>query len=215
MKGIGQSKRLLIPLLVALAAAVLVIYTVARREPTPGKPTPAGTRDISQLIRSTHSPGRFSSSAPLSSGNRCVFGSGMTGEPKPDWTCTPGVLDIAVTGTTLSSTICRPGYDQQVLPPPSSIEAMRRAVFKHYGLPPDVHGRLGWLIPLSLGGANDVQNLWPMLEPQPATAKAGVDDELHRAVCAGRVRLADAQMAIITDWTLAERRLGLGGATPR
>jgi hypothetical protein len=52
------------------------------------------------------------------------------------------------------------------------------------------------LIPIELGGSpDDLRNLWP----QPRTAakrKDEVENELHDAVCAGRIRLAAAQREI-------------------
>jgi hypothetical protein len=37
-----------------------------------------------------------------------------------------------------------------------------------------------------------------------------VETKLHTAVCKGTVTLAAAQKAIVTDWTTALNRLGLG-----
>jgi len=40
--------------------------------------------------------------------------------------------------------------------------------------------------------------------------KDPVETKLHTAVCKGKVTLAAAQKAIVTDWTTALSRLGLG-----
>ncbi|MFI9569464.1 hypothetical protein [Streptomyces rishiriensis] len=73
------------------------------------------------------------------------------------------------------------------------------------------------LISLQLGGdPNDYRNLW--VEPADPGHKNGggvnnkkdpVETKLHTAVCAGRVTLAQAQQAIVTDWTTALTALGL------
>ncbi|SEB30689.1 hypothetical protein SAMN04490357_0066 [Streptomyces misionensis] len=84
-------------------------------------------------------------------------------------------------------------------------------------------GRLGdaeydHLMSLELGGdPNDARNLWG--EPPDPGHKPGsgvnnrkdpVESKLHTAVCSGKVTLKAAQQAIVTDWTTALSRLGLG-----
>jgi hypothetical protein len=70
------------------------------------------------------------------------------------------------------------------------------------------------LIPLELGGSNDIKNLWPQPDGQetegkkPGTFEKVVGDaekdqlenELHRLVCTGRMSLADAQKCIASNW---------------
>lgn len=48
-------------------------------------------------------------------------------------------------------------------------------------------------------------NLWPEPATGPANShdKDGLEDYLHRAVCAGREPLAQAQRAIATNWYVA------------
>lgn len=48
------------------------------------------------------------------------------------------------------------------------------------------------LIPRSLGGADDILNLWPQPWPE-AKIKDKEEARLHRAVCAGTVSLSEAQ----------------------
>lgn len=55
------------------------------------------------------------------------------------------------------------------------------------------------LVPLELGGADDVVNLWPQPYPQ-AHWKDAVEGWLHREVCAGRRELVSSQRAIATNW---------------
>lgn len=73
------------------------------------------------------------------------------------------------------------------------------------------------LISLQLGGdPNDPRNLW--VEPADPGHKKGagvnnkkdpVETKLHTAVCDGKVSLAAAQRAIVTDWTTALTTLHL------
>jgi hypothetical protein len=55
---------------------------------------------------------------------------------------------------------------------------------------------------------NDVANLWPEVGSIP-NPKDRVENALHRAICAGAVKLIDAQNAIATDWTTALAKLGV------
>ena len=77
-----------------------------------------------------------------------------------------------------------------------------------YGLGDDPRIEYDHLIPLGLGGANDVRNLWPEPPTSPtqkdtANAKDDVETRLHDLVCAGKVTLPDAQARIATDWNIA------------
>ncbi|MFJ9566014.1 hypothetical protein ACIRQQ_39030 [Streptomyces fuscichromogenes] len=45
---------------------------------------------------------------------------------------------------------------------------------------------------------------------QSVNRKDPVETKLHTAVCAGKVTLAATQQAIVSDWTTALSRLGLG-----
>jgi hypothetical protein len=58
------------------------------------------------------------------------------------------------------------------------------------------------LIPLELGGTNEMKNLWPQPdEPRPGSAeKYQLENELHAQVCAGKMTLADAQDRIASNW---------------
>ncbi|MGW7405964.1 hypothetical protein ACWGI9_19905 [Streptomyces sp. NPDC054833] len=67
------------------------------------------------------------------------------------------------------------------------------------------------VISLQLGGdPNNPRNLW-VQPPDPghrtgggvSNAKDPVETRLHTAVCSGKVTLAAAQRAIVTDWTTA------------
>jgi hypothetical protein len=69
---------------------------------------------------------------------------------------------------------------------------------------------LDHLVPLELGGSNDITNLWPEVGKVP-NPKDKVEDALKRAVCAGQVSLAAAQNAIAANWLTAEARLRIGG----
>ena len=142
------------------------------------------------------------------------------GEPLEDPKCTPGAISPAVTQANLKSTICRKdGYTSGIRPPAFVTDKEKRLNAASYGYT----GRMGdaeldHLISLQLGGdPNDARNLW--VEPADPGHRSGsgvnnkkdpVETKLHTAVCAGQVTLAAAQRAIVTDWTTALTRLGVG-----
>ena len=121
-----------------------------------------------------------------------------SGVPLPDARLTPGAAFPAVTTTQ----ICAPGYTRRVRDVPA---ALKEAVFRRYAVrypPPAGAFEVDHLIPLELGGSNDVVNLWP--QPRRgsfgAAAKDHLENRLHAEVCAGRLDLAAAQRDIAANW---------------
>ncbi|MBW8794242.1 MAG: hypothetical protein JF597_11790 [Streptomyces sp.] len=141
------------------------------------------------------------------------------GEPLEDSACTPGAISPAVTQANLKTTICRKGgYTSGVRPSAYVTGKEKKLNAASYGFTGAMSdAEYDHLISLQLGGdPNDPRNLW--LEPADPGHKAGqgvnnrkdpVETKLHTAVCAGKVTLAQAQQAIVTDWTTALARLGL------
>ena len=120
----------------------------------------------------------------------------------PDQGCTPGSVDPKVTQATISSTICAYGWTRTVRPPESQTEAAKFDVaYPAYSL--SGKSELDHLIPLELGGSNDITNLWPELGRIP-NPKDSVEDQLRKDVCDGMVSLVAAQDAIARDWRTAE-----------
>ena len=92
---------------------------------------------------------------------------------------------------------------------------MKMQVFAAYGIPSAQHTlyEVDHLISRELGGADDVKNLWP--EPwflnvagkeEGAHQKDQAENKTHRALCAGKISLKDAQQQIVQDWTVLYRR---------
>ncbi|HLZ24666.1 MAG TPA: HNH endonuclease signature motif containing protein [Ktedonobacterales bacterium] len=127
----------------------------------------------------------------------------------PSRSCTPGSVDPSVTQTDIRSTICRAGWTDKVRPPEWQTEhAKYQIAYPAYHIRGSAQSELDHLVPLELGGSNDITNLWPELGPIP-NAKDKVENALNHAVCEGRVSLTAAQRAIASDWLTAEARLGL------
>ena len=113
---------------------------------------------------------------------------------RASWTLTPGVLNPAVSQSTIRATICRRGWTRTIRPPVSYTNDLKRKGLRAYGLrgPPSRYQE-DHLISLELGGhPTDPRNLWP--EPYPrASAVDRQENELNAQVCSGRLSLADAQ----------------------
>ncbi len=130
----------------------------------------------------------------------------------PQHSCTPGSIDPAITQRNIGSTICRAGWTAKVRPPESQTEwAKYHVAYPAYHIPDSAVSELDHLVPLELGGSNDITNLWPEVGKQP-NPKDKVEDALNHAVCDGKVSLAAAQDAIAANWLTAEKRLKIGGS---
>lgn len=94
---------------------------------------------------------------------------------------------------------------------------MKEAVRRRYGL---THKRDRWcegeeaceidhLIPLAIGGSNEIENLWPQRFEGDWNAhhKDRLETELRKRVCHGRLDIREAQTMIARDWTVAYVRL--------
>lgn len=86
--------------------------------------------------------------------------------------------------------------------------AMKRTVASWYGIPWAQHSRYEFdhLVPRNLGGADSVDNLWPMCcivkgaIVNQAHEKDVLEVRLGKLVCAGVVSLEDAQLQMRTSW---------------
>ncbi|HEV3501083.1 MAG TPA: HNH endonuclease signature motif containing protein [Bradyrhizobium sp.] len=128
----------------------------------------------------------------------------------PDSAKTPGVADPALTAEVLCAKIFTT-RDVRSVP-----QALKRRVYALYGMANHKGAcarskrgcEVDHLISLELGGANDVENLWPepFGKPWGAEVKDKLENRLHKLVCAGEIDLDTAQREITTDWIAAYRR---------
>jgi hypothetical protein len=115
----------------------------------------------------------------------------------PDRSLTPGAVQSSDT-----SAICTPGWASAHR---HVSWATEDAVAAEYGLASHDGYEIDHLIPLELGGANSMRNLWP----QPygsrfgAIEKDGLEDWLHDRVCFHGLPLRTAQHEIAANWYLA------------
>jgi hypothetical protein len=83
--------------------------------------------------------------------------------------------------------------------------AMEQKVFARYHLPWEWRARykIDHLIPLELGGADTIDNLWPQslrAKPYGADRKELLTEVLLERIRTGRMTIAQAQEQIRTDW---------------
>jgi hypothetical protein len=111
----------------------------------------------------------------------------------PDPALTPGAIL-----TQDEKIVCKTGYTAGVRAVPAEAKVL---VFRRYGVPPAAERDyvIDHFIPLELGGANDIANLWPQRWPYDRQ-KDAVESYLYFEVCNGRMALPDAQAAIAEDW---------------
>lgn len=135
--------------------------------------------------------------------------------PLPDPACTPGAPNPAVTQATIRTTICTSGWTATIRPPVSYTTGLKRRGIAAYGYTDKSLSDYeeDHFLPLEVGGSpTDPRNLWP--EPHSggdgSYSKDRVENAARRAVCSGRVTLAAAQHAMLTDWTTADSVLGIG-----
>ncbi len=123
----------------------------------------------------------------------CIVNNGL-----PDPQCTPGAVFPDVT----KEQTCVQGYTKTVRAVPVSL---KKKVYKEYGIaypPPFGSYEADHFIPLTLGGNNDIANLFPeAAEPKPGfREKDLVENYLHEQVCLGNMSLSSAQNKISTNW---------------
>jgi hypothetical protein len=122
----------------------------------------------------------------------------------PNNKLTPG--EVAETN---AAKVCVVGYSDTVR---HTTESTKRYVLREYGLEwlPRGSYEIDHRIPLELGGADVVLNLWPesyKTKPWNAHVKDALEDRLHAMVCHEHsITLRQAQDAFKGNWTKAYRR---------
>ncbi len=120
----------------------------------------------------------------------------------PDPTLTPG----AVASTDVNE-ICVSGYARRAR---DVSTATKNAVYAEYHIAAHRSGEyeIDHLVPLGIGGSNDMKNLWPQpTDPRPGRLeKDGLKDELHKRICDHSVDVRTAQQDVAVDWVAAYRK---------
>lgn len=180
-------------------------YPDSRGERRHGPERPASCETLGISCMSTY----FASWQEPSEGN-CRT-SMRNGYPVPDPRCTPGGVDPAVTPDVLRD----PAWRTRCLRDCAESEAEKHAAYRWYEMekPRRNSGEnqvceLDHLVPLELGGADGMGNIWPECGPEGVAlneryfkVKDRVENYLADEVKTGRMPLDAAQRGIAEDWT--------------
>jgi hypothetical protein len=128
--------------------------------------------------------------------SRCVVGS------LPDRRCSPGAYAAGLTHAVL----CSAGFHTSTIRHVTDSE--RFEVEREYGLAARHYGRtleIDHIVPLELGGSNDVANLFPEKAVLASGApgfrvKDRLENRLHAMVCGRAIGLRAAQRGIAANW---------------
>ncbi|MGF6572960.1 hypothetical protein ABH945_005081 [Paraburkholderia sp. GAS333] len=117
------------------------------------------------------------------------------------------MLDERVTQESVGETICRPGYADTVAPPFDELMAHKDHLLAERGIDAEsgVSFALDRRVPIVLGGSPDAPanlDLVPWAGQQGERRKARAAVMLKRCVCEGKLSLAEAQAAIVGNWSV-------------
>lgn len=132
------------------------------------------------------------------------------GFPVPDPRCTPGAVNPTVTAAVLAN----PAFRTRCLRNNVTSEGQKAQTYAWYkqahpaeNFGPTQTCELDHLVPLELGGADTLDNIWPQCGPADAPLEARffkrkdtVENYLAWAVKTGRMDLGTAQRGIASDW---------------
>jgi hypothetical protein len=123
------------------------------------------------------------------------------------WAQDSAMLDERVTQESVGETICRPGYADTVAPPFDELMAHKDRMLAARGIDAD-NGpafALDRRVPIVLGGSPNAPvnlDLLPWAGQQGERRKARAAVMLKRCVCEGKLSLAEAQAAIVGNWSV-------------
>lgn len=184
-------------------AALLVPFGTAQAKTQPKKSTATCAGVLAKNHRTLGAP-------KTQTNGSCTIQT-KNGFPMPDPTCTPGAFNPTVTLDVLKS----PGFRTGCVRDKIESEAKKHEAYGWYSLTAPANNtgetmtcELDHLVPLEIGGADSMDNIWPQCGPDKVTLKERyfkqkdkVELYLAGQVKAGAMDLATAQRAIAKDYT--------------
>jgi hypothetical protein len=124
----------------------------------------------------------------------------MASIDRPDINITPGSII-----STDIETICVSGYSSSVR---NVSGKLKKAVYDSYNVLKSDRGgstsKMDHLIPLMIGGSNNINNLWPHYfntdSGYGVLKKNDLENTLHRLVCKGKIDIKYSQLCISANW---------------
>jgi hypothetical protein len=110
----------------------------------------------------------------------------------PSRTLSPGEV-----GSTDTAAFCHSAYTKAERQRETS--AIKREVYRRYGMVADTSTVVDHVIPLELGGKSSVLNSFPQKHPWDRS-KDSLENKLHRLVCQGKYPVKKAQARIASNW---------------
>lgn len=117
-------------------------------------------------------------------------------ENKPDPRLTPGEIQ-----TSDLSLVCKRGYSKSVR---KTTRHMKQETYRLYGIEDHANFKIDHLVPLSLGGADSMANIWPSdfaAGKYNADSKDRLELKMRFMVCHQNMNVLDAQHMFMKDWT--------------
>jgi hypothetical protein len=203
----------------------ILILTGCARAPRPAATVPPGATTPPGIATPEAARAATCASCPVTLGNQASSAFGVpngqqpngcktgisNGSPLPDPNCTPGAENPTVTLDVLRNPAFRTGCIRNC----ATTEQQKHVTYGWYSLtsPPDNTGpdqtcELDHLVPLELGGADTLDNIWPQCGPDGVSLndryfkqKDLVENYLTAQVKSGAMDLETARHQIATDWT--------------
>lgn len=116
-------------------------------------------------------------------------------------------LNPMVTQQSIDKTVCIHGWTKTVRPPVAYTGSLKRRMMEDFGVPPEGESeiKLDHKIPLALGGSPDSPDNFMLQPDDESRDKDRVEVCLARMVCAGKISLDEARIAIWDNWRTAGR----------
>ncbi len=116
------------------------------------------------------------------------------------------LIDSRVTQSTLTQTICNPGYIERVVPTFDVLAQRKQQLLKAQGIDLEAASdyAIEFRVPVILGGVPDITENVDLRRWDGASGarrKRRLTVFLRRCVCTGQLPLRRAQTAILGDWT--------------
>lgn len=138
---------------------------------------------------------------PTNTGGTCKTHPAANGYPLPDPKCTPGAYNPTVPEAVFGSKKFTTKCVRDCL----TDGAKKKTMYKSYGIKQNASCELDHLVPLEMGGADSLDNIWPQCGQAPSgkdykAIKDQVESYLAIKVIQG-MDIATARKGIASDWT--------------